>query len=98
MQKRVSPAFAAVVIIIALALAGLYFMASYRTYEAREAEISRQMQQQMRYMTEARRGAPIGMRRGTRPGARRAPGAEQASPGQPSPPGQPSQPEQPSSP
>lgn len=46
MQRRVSPLFAAIAIVVALAVGVIWFMMRYRAYEAREAEIARAMQAQ----------------------------------------------------
>ncbi len=46
MSRRVSPVFALIVIVVVLGFAALWFMTRYRAHEAREAELSRALQQQ----------------------------------------------------
>ena len=61
MKKQISPAFAAIVIIVALLLGTLYFLVQYRDSEARVAAEKAAMQRQAEQMRATR-----GMRRGTR--------------------------------
>jgi cytochrome c-type biogenesis protein CcmH/NrfG len=74
MKKNVSPLFALIVIVVALALGGLYFMTRYKAHEIREAQIKRALQQQaeqaMRSGRRARRmsGAPGATQRPGDPG------------------------------
>lgn len=62
MKKQISPAFAAIVIIIALVLGTLYFLVQYRDSEARVAAEKAAMQQQVERMR-ATRGMDRGARR-----------------------------------
>jgi hypothetical protein len=92
MTRKVSPAFAAIAIIVALALGALYFFARLRAHEAREADIARMLRQQRdaairsgRYQQGLQRGR-AGSRRGPgaaeRPQAESAPGEESAPAGE----------------
>lgn len=86
MKKSVSPVFAAIVIIVALALGALYFMVRYRAHEARWEAESRALQQQAdRAIQSGRsRSAGPGMRsRGRDGGGRRAGSAEPSPEGEP---------------
>ena len=47
MNRSVSPLFATIVILVALALGALFFMVRYRAHEAQEAAFVRAAQQQM---------------------------------------------------
>ena len=81
MQKKVSPLFAAVVIVVVLAVGVIWFMMRYRSYEAQEAETARALQAQrdMAYRSgRALRGLDRArsqmLRRGATPEGRRAEG------------------------
>jgi outer membrane biosynthesis protein TonB len=84
MTKQVSPAFAAIVIIVALALGALYFMVRYRQHEAREEAIAQAAERTKEAaIRSGRYGQGRQMRSGSRPGRSGAPGAEapEAAPG-----------------
>lgn len=81
MSKRVSPLFALIVIVVAVALGAIYFAVRYRAHEAREAELARMLQAQAdqarrsgrsyRARSRAVRGrgeSPSGQRTGALPG------------------------------
>ena len=78
MKKRVSPVFAAIVIVVALALGALYFMVRYRSHEIQwEAEsqaLQRSADQAIR-SGRSRMGGPGG-RRAARTGDSQQPGRE----------------------
>lgn len=78
MKKRVSPVFAAIVIVVALALGALYFMVRYRTHEAQWEAESRALQMQAEQMIRSgrsRMGGP-GQRREGMTGDAAEPGRE----------------------
>jgi hypothetical protein len=81
MSKRVSPLFALIVIVVALALGGIHFAMRYRAHEAKQAALARALQAQadrarrsgrpQRAMSRALRGAAesrSGQRTGAVPG------------------------------
>jgi cytochrome c-type biogenesis protein CcmH/NrfG len=90
MTKQVSPAFAVIVIVVALALGALYFMVKYRQHEARDEAMARAAQRQKdaairsgRYgqgmqMRSQRRGAPGAEAPEAAPGAEPEPALETA--------------------
>ncbi len=92
MSKRVSPVFAIIVIVVALALGALYFAMRYRKHEAQEAALARALQAQadrarasgrpQRAMSRAmgRRGEASDARRGAAVPGR---GAGEERPGEP---------------
>jgi len=72
MGRRVSPLFAVIVIIVALALRALYFMARLRAYDAEQAKTKQEMQAEAERAIEWRRqmersGGLRGRRVGGRP-------------------------------
>ena len=83
MKKSVSPVFVTIVIVIALALGGLYFMVRYRANEARWAAESQALQAQRdRAMRSGRRGMMRMRARGSqmRSGDSAGPGRAQPAP------------------
>lgn len=63
MKKSLSPIFVIIVIVIALALGGLYFMVRYRAHEAQLVAESQALQAQRdRAMQSDRRGGMMRMR------------------------------------
>ena len=62
MRKQISPMFAAIVIVVALAVAALYFMSRYRAHEAREAALSAAAQAQADAARASGRMGGAGMR------------------------------------
>ncbi len=81
MGKQISPMFAIIVIVVAIALGGLYFAMRYRAHEAEEAAMAAALQMQADAMRESGRmgmGRSPQMRRrsGAGPSARPEAGAE----------------------
>jgi hypothetical protein len=86
MSKKISPVFAAIVIIVALVIGGLYFMTRYRNAEAKFAAESAALQQQADRARSSGRMARGQARRGSRrapEGAPTSPAPGRAAPGAP---------------
>lgn len=79
MGKQISPMFAIIVIVVAIALGGLYFAMRYRAHEAEEAAMAAALQRQADMMRESGRmggGAQMRRRSGAGPSGRPEAGAE----------------------
>jgi len=76
MKKQVSPAFALIVIVVAIALGALYFMQRYRTHEAQwiaeKAAAQREAERSREAMSDTRDRRESGRRGRSRSGASRA--------------------------
>ena len=87
MRKQISPMFAIIVVVVALVVAALYFMSSYRAQDAREAALRRLAGPQTdaarrRYADRRRSRMGRGTRRARR-GSAPAPAARAAEGGDP---------------
>jgi hypothetical protein len=83
MKKQISPAFAALVVIVALVLGALYFLVQYRGSEARLAMEKAALQQQADQARASGRRGQMTSRRSQRQRLPSAPPGSQEEPGAP---------------